>query len=92
MNVEPDDPPTTLLTHARCQCCGEYGADCGHLLIALEGNCVIAGALKEDIQAYLEAFIELGESVVDRDTVCGTGIVRGFWTAHAAAEAASIRR
>jgi len=76
MDVEQDARPKGLLTHARCQCCGEYGADCGHLLIAWEHNSVIAGELKNDIQAFLEAFIELGEVVIDRYTICGSGIVR----------------
>jgi hypothetical protein len=80
MHVAHDDPPKSLLTHARCQCCGEYGAACGHLLIAWEHNCVVAGELKNDIQAYLEAFIELGEFVIDRDAVCGTGILREAMT------------
>jgi hypothetical protein len=82
MHVFEDEPPKSLLAHARCQCCGEYGGNCGHLLIAFEGNghSVVAGALKKDVQAFLEAFIWLGESVIDRDVVCGNGIVREAMT------------
>jgi hypothetical protein len=80
MFVEQDDPPKSLLTHARCQCCGEYGAGCGHLLIAWEHNSVVAGELKNDILAFLEAFIELGEVVIHQDAICGTGIVREAMT------------
>jgi hypothetical protein len=80
MYIEQDCPSKSL--YARCECCGDYGTDCGHLLVALEanGNSVVAGALKNYIHAYLDAFIELGKFVIDRGAVCGTGIVRKAMT------------
>ena len=41
---------------------------------------MIAGVLKKDVQAFLEAFVWLGESVIDRDVICGNGIVREAMT------------